>query len=209
MSDSMPPEEAYSLFQQRIIENLRDNREWFISCIGYNYKFLADTWGCHVLMSARRLGEAHEYWYEDTKRTLSYGVEDGTKDLDHFKNSAFLAFWLKRMVPINECQRQARVFGTDDFDLIDVKKFILKSNEICALLIGFQICLFYEMSKLVTLNGNVVPLLPNRSERLKSIRFPPGLLADFAMVLKHKNMSPHGLYLMYRSLFTNLTPTER
>lgn len=200
----MKPEEEYSLLQEEIVERLEDS-QWFMKCIDYNYKLLADRWGCSVYISRRRLGEAHDFWMEDVGRTLRESMPDGTKKLDHFKNASFIAFWLRRMIPINETNRSPS-HPLKPFDQKKVFQFFKHGNEICALLIGFQICLFYEASKVKPggNNNKLVMLHEDRLSYLKSMKFPPALLDDFAMVLKHKNMSPHSLYMMYRSLFTTI-----
>lgn len=203
MSDRAPPDENYSLLQSKIIERLVDV-EFFIPCIANNYKILAVRWGCQIQLSRRRLREAHSFWQEDVRRTLRESMPDGTTHLDHFKNASFIAFWLRRMLPINETQRRPfdpRKGGPGH----DFGQFFQYGNEISALLIGFQICLFYEASRMTEQSSGAVPINPDREKYLRGLKFPPSLLNDFAMVLKHKNISPHSLYLMYKSLFTALS----
>lgn len=201
MGHSGAPEEIH-LFQSDIIQRLRD-RGWFIDCMASNFSFLARRWGCRVALSKRRLGEAHDFWLEDVNRTLKTGIEEGTKELDHFKHASFIAFWLRRMIPINSTYKMdANKAG--DTVASDTKRFLQYGNELCALLIGFQLCLFYECSKVAESKGTVIPLIRDRLTYLKSIQFPDNLKNDFAMVLKHKNISPHSLYLLYKSLFATI-----
>src|SRR5438874_2876380 len=123
--------------------------------------------------------------------------------LDHFKHASFIAFWLRRMLPINQSLVVSKYKSVpEDTDANDDQKFFLRyGSELCALLIGFQICVFYEAGK--TPQG-AADLHPDRLQNLKNYRLPQQTIADFVMILKHKNISPHALYLLYKSLFTTL-----
>ena len=57
--------------------------------------------------------------------------------------------------------------------------------------------------------SDAIATLQTPQARFRQIEFPPALLRDFSMVLKHKNMSPHSLYLLYRSLFETLRPAPQ
>ena len=201
MADPPPAEEMFSLYQEDIIHRLKD-RDWFIDCIGHNFYWLANQWSCHVVLSERRLGEAYDFWQDDCARTLRSGIDGGSVELDHFKHASFIAFWLRRMIPINETYRDP---DPEAHSSKEEQNFFLRyGNEICALLIGFQICLYYEMASISEESGDVVAPMADWEEMLRKTRFPPHIIRDFAMVLKHKNMSPHSLYLMFRSLFASL-----
>ena len=199
----------YSLFQENIIAQLED-RQWFIRCMAFNYSQLAARWGCGVQLSVRRLGEAYDFWREDHTRTLAEGIEATSISLDHFKHASFIAFWLRRMLPINQTLVVSRFRSIpDDPSADENQRFFLRyGNELCALLIGFQICLFYEAG-LKRSSGYVYEIRTNPIERLKQFSFPQNIIADFVMILKHKNMSPHALYLLYKSLFTTIAPVDR
>jgi hypothetical protein len=134
----------YTLFQRDIIQKLEDRR-WFIECIAANFVNLATKWGCSVSLSVRRLGETYDFWREDQGRTISEGIEE-SESLDHFKHASFIAFWLRRMLPINQTTVVGRNPTQPDESAdagADQKFFLQYGCEICALLIGFQICLFY------------------------------------------------------------------
>ena len=195
-------DETYSLFQKGIITRLAD-RSWYIDCIAHNYYELAKRSGCSIAISERRLGEAHDFWIEDQTRTLHEGMASGTTNLDHFKQAAFIAFWLRRMRPINETTSNKPLAEIADARNSRIAHFVIYGNEILAIQVGLQICLFYETARAVAA-GAVT--LPGRTNYLKSLQFPKDLRDDCAMVLKHKNMSPHSLYLLYRALFTSLVP---
>lgn len=206
MTDASAPKENYSLFQEDIIERLKDVN-FFIRCIGYNYRLLAGRWGCTCTVNARRIREAHSFWMADRKRALDNNMPASTKDLDHFKNSAFIAYWLRRTIPMNDVAKKPWQPNVRlDKDRMD--QFMRLGNELGAILIGFQLCLFYEASKGVPHDGNVVPLHPDRAAYLRSRRFPSELLDDFSTVLKHKIVSPYSMYMMFRALFISLDQPE-
>src|SRR5205823_703780 len=135
---------GYTIFQEHIIQKLED-RSWLIKCIAVNYRALAGMWGCGTILSIRRLGEAYDFWREDHTRTLSEGIVTSVS-LDHFKHASFIAFWLRRMLPINQSLVVSKYKSVpEDTDANDDQKFFLRYvSELCALLIGFQICVFYE-----------------------------------------------------------------
>ncbi len=198
----MTPEQAkYSLIGSQVIPQLRD-RDFFRGSITYNFNFLAARFGCQTLMSKSRLGDVHDFWLVDVARTLKDGMPERTIDLDHFKHAAFIAFWLRRMQPINE----TKVIAGWDIDPSPErykrrKRFLRYGAEYCALIIGYQICLNYELKKIFPQYDDISPTHGTRLEYLGRTQFPDALISDFVMVLKHKNMSPYGLYLLYKALF--------
>ncbi len=206
----MPDQQAsYSLMRPNLIEFLKD-RESFRGAIAYNYNLLASRVGCQVRISKSRLGDVHDYWLEDEVRTLKDGMPGDTTQLDHFKQAAFISFWLRRMQPINEINVVA---GWDADPGVDKfrrrKRFLRYGQEYCALIVGFQICLNYEAEKVFPDEGSTSPFYTSRLDFLRSTKFPENLISDFVMVLKHKNMSPYGMYLLYKSLFCHPTIGER
>lgn len=194
--------DEYTLFQKNIIERL-EIRQWFVECLAANYSRLAAQWNCGVLMSARRLGETYDFWREDHTRTLSEGIKTSVS-LDHFKHASFIGFWLRRMLPINQTLVVSQYQSVpDDRNADENQKFFFRyGNELCALL--FQICLFYEAS--YERDNHKIVDRADRLTFLKQCMLPPQVIADFVMILKHKNMSPHALYLLYKSLFTTIIP---
>lgn len=192
----------HSLFREDVIRELFD-QDTFISLITLNFNEIANRVGCEVTLSKRRLIEAYDFWRADEKRTLSDGIQRGTTELDHFKHGAFMAFWLRRMIPINETRILPQYANPSESMKARQRFFLRYGNEICALLIGYQICLNYETARHFSgENGSKVRPIADRPALLRRSTLPQDLLANFAMVLKHKNMSPHSLYLLYRSLFS-------
>lgn len=174
-----------------------------------NYYLIAREWDCATVTSRRRLLDAHDRWIEDVSRTRKEGMPKGTEQLDHFKHAAFIAFWLRKLVPINETRliqtlgdRSALKGGSE------AQNFFLQfGNELCAFLIGYQICQYYQ-GFLAGYQLEGVGFLQNRSRVLRSMEVDPDTLRDVCVVLKHKSLSPHALYLTYRALFTSLIASK-
>jgi hypothetical protein len=197
-------DESFTLFQTKIIGKLKE-RTFFVNAMAYNFYVIGEDWGTSVQISRRRVGEVFDYWTADASRTLKDGINQSTTELDHFKNASFIAFWLRRQIPIN-----TTFILRADGEIVDgnplsseQEVFFRYGNEICALLIGFQLCLYYELVRKDN-DANVVQFKGPRIDYINKLRLRHELVREFGMVLKHKNMSPHGLYLMYKSLFSNL-----
>lgn len=156
-------------------------------------EFVSDTlWHIHLMavISPSRLKEAHEAWVKDKDR-----VEKNEKRLDglnHFKQCGLLAFWIRRMSPITEATDMTGACSyTPDPFTEDEKAFeeLITSycNEYIAFDFGFQIVRFYELGK-----------PGNRAENLAlSARY----YTTTCHFMKYKQVSPHALALIYKSLF--------
>jgi len=194
-------EASYSLFQKGIIGTLRD-RETFVMFMAYNLMFVARRWGCHVHVNRLRLEEAFDFWVEDTTRVLAERMPPETQELDDFKHAGFIAFWLRRRIPVEDVEfLTVRKFLEEDEDF-----FLGYCNEICAFTIGLWICTFYQ-SHTTAIEGNVQSLRDNRLNYLQACTIDFPLFRDIVVTLKHKNVSPHDLYLIYRSLFAVIRPS--
>lgn len=196
--------ETYSLFSEGVLSEL-DDCDKFQRYMLHNFNAIANRLGLEVEVSQRRLIEAYDFWREDVARTLHEGIGKETIQLDHFKNAAFIAFWLRRMIPINATRLVHPKYANPSTAARARRQFFLRyGNEICALLVGYQICLNYECAKIYPARDSVHPLYGDRLTYLRMTKLPEALLSDFVMILKHKNMSPHSLYLLYKSLFAQL-----
>lgn len=157
--------------------------DWFSQALDEAYLDIADQYGCEVWLSARRLLDVQKLWEQD----LANMIITDSDTPDHFKQAGFLAYWLRRRVVIEksaEAEGKSPVIYQDDF--------LEYSNEWCAFLVGFRICLPFEAARTPG---------PARMEQLQTLRLKPEYLRDLAVLLHHKNVSPHSLYLIYRSLF--------
>lgn len=208
----MDDEEKYSLFRENIIHFLAEY-PFFEECMLFNFDRIGVRYGAIVTISKRRLKETFSYWKEDIRRLLRDGMPPDTATLDSFKHASVIAFWLRRTIPINSIMPDLEAGATVPSLHQRQREFYQYGNEICALVIGHQICLNYHAAKWVRgelRGGNYKRLyandnkseisLENRDRFLKSITFPSELIKDFSRVLKHKTVSPYSLYMMYKAL---------
>lgn len=177
--------------------------------MAYNIILVAQGYGCHTTVSRTRLGEAYDYWAEDTRRTLKDGMPEGTEELDHFKHASFISFWLRRRLSINRIQLLLSL-GDLEAGRFTQEQILFSTygNEISAFSIGLKICLFYHCNIIEQAGSQggsgantVTPLHGDLKSYLESYQIRKDFLADTVMILKHKSVSPHGLYLLYRALF--------
>ena len=199
----------FLLYDPNAIRNLKD-RASFIEIIGQFYVKTAEAFGCSVSVSSRRLGEAYDFWIGDEARALHFGTEVETTELDHFKHAAFIAFWLRRLIPISDIwfdrdDRVAAIAGDADSTAPSEAqiRFYRVGNELTALLVGFYICLGVEtlqMTQRITRAGNTRVISDATGVR----QIPGHFLTEYPKLMKHKNVSPHALYMVYRSLFDTL-----
>lgn len=143
------------------------------------------------VLSIPRMKDAHYAWRDDMQR-----LEDRERKLsdgaDHFKQCANLAYWLRRMSPIIDYVDFAKeVEDIDDLyqDEKDRRELLNKyGTEFMAFDFGFQICQYYEMEKIDN-----------------PLHEPPALsgeyIHDVCYMMKFKHVSPHSLFLVYKSIF--------
>jgi len=159
-------------------------------------------YACHVLANARfspqisiqKLTEAHGAWKNDLSRV---GENEPQLDegLDHFKRSGHLAFWLRRMSPLIEANDLTRdIADAEGFPLTKTEELFREllfgyGNEYLAFDLGYQLCKFHEIAK------------ADSSTRAKYLVPDTDYYKIICHFLKYKSVSPHAMYLIYKSLF--------
>ena len=190
---------AFSLLRLEAIEYLKMGErvdggfipadQWFNTAIAIHFAIAARKHGFQIRLSATRTEESRIYWQRDMS-----GVRiDGDTTPDHFKHAGFLCFWLRRRIVLEqafEIEDQTVSKGSREF-------FAVYGNELCAFLAGYWLCLGFEFSLEMAKTGDIVELLGN-------LEVPSVYLQDVCKLLRNKEVSPHALYLIYKSLFTEL-----
>ncbi|MEH2481544.1 hypothetical protein V1282_004901 [Nitrobacteraceae bacterium AZCC 2146] len=179
--------------QKGILDAIQDCEEFLHSFCEYSEGALLS---CRLLpvISKPRLIEAHGAWVNDLSRVGAHepNLEDG---LDHFKRCGHLSFWLRRMGPIVEALDTTKNLGDSaGYDLsrdeIDFRELLLGyCNEYIAFDFSYQICKYYEMGK-VPPSPRATAIAPSREYFQTMCQF-----------LKYKNVSPHAMHLIFKSLF--------
>jgi len=146
------------------------------------------------IFSLPRLRDAHYAWRDDLSRLTQHEKNLGG-GLDHFKQCAHLAYWLRRLYPIADYEDIAAAVGEVDDLYPDEQKrrnFIVKyGSEYLAFDFGFQICSYYALER----TDNPMTAAPELSTEY---------LVDVCHMLKFKHVSPHSMYLIYKSLLMGL-----
>ena len=206
----MLPSDDYDLYSDTILDRIRGSKEDFRRCMTGNYVVIAREYGCEVSLSQSRLNDAQELWNDDLEALLHRGT-DGSKSLDQFKVSAFLTFWLRRCKPINAQFGDRRDLGLSTEDQRAARAwFNLYCNEICALRVGANLCQAYCIRSVNRAqDGSARRVTKIRSTVTKQVTpryvsVSPDFEADFVMMLKHKNNSPHSINLIFEALFGGL-----
>lgn len=196
-------DDGFLLFNADIVPRLKD-REFFKRAFSQFCMLTANQYGCEVTISDRRMGEAYDFWIGDVERALQNGTDEETTELDHFKHAAFIAFWLRRLIPINDIWFQATAGNDGCGASAPQVRFSRYGNEICALSAGFMICLSYELAAMEEreTHGQKTQVI---SDAVAVKELPRHFLSEYPKLLKHKNLSPHSMYMLYRSLFDSLS----
>ncbi|WP_142252692.1 hypothetical protein [Bradyrhizobium sp. UNPF46] len=160
--------------------------DWFREAIFHTFSDIATKHGCTIQLSKRRIREARELWLNEIQNMkISGGGEP-----DHFKQAGFLVYWLRRRIVISIVREGTGFVGT-----ARQRVFLERPNETCAFLLGFRICLYFVASKRAG---------PEREEYLSSIALDEAFVNEASILLFEKQLSPHAMYLIYRSLFYDL-----
>jgi hypothetical protein len=178
----------------------KDHLVKILECDVFVRKF--SDFATHVLQACRliplaskpRLIDSHGAWKNDLSRVGTHepNLEDG---LDHFKQCGHLAFWLRRMSPIVEAHDTTKnMSDAEGYPLsineIEFRKLLLGyANEYLAFDYAYQICKYYEIGKEGG-SDRAQNLAPSREYYWTACQF-----------MKYKNVSPHALHLILKSLF--------
>ena len=138
--------------------------------------------------------KAHGAWLSDLKRVNDHEPQLGG-GLDHFKRRGHFAFWVRRMSPVVEAIDSTKNIADAEGYPLSVDEIAFRdllfgySNEYLAFDLGFQFCRYYEIGK------------TGGSARAQSLVLSEDYIRMACHFLKYKNVSPHSLYLIYKSLF--------
>ena len=175
------------LLQEDIIRSLKNGTpdgktrwEFFYEVISDEIDQIASHFGCQAELSEIKLLEAQSYWLHDLEGLRVSESEEP----DHFKHAGWLCHWLRKKSVIS------RLTIFQEERLTDV--FADHFNEYTAFAIGLKMVIFYECCERGISDAAIV-----RSARSVAV---PNLIRDVAVYLSHKNVSPHAIYLIYKSL---------
>ena len=194
----------YSLARPDIIEKLKD-RDWFLNCVRENYLTASKKHSFIADVHQFRAYEAHDLWIEDLERLLEHGIEDSS-DLDIYKHAGFLTYWLRRRLVINTVEidnsdsPNPKISIKEHIDNLpsNMKEYLQYHNEMSAFEFGMQICFNYRINNLQE-NGaskEEIEEFINRVSKNSAV-----IISDIVVFMKQKSVSPHTLYLVFKTLF--------
>ncbi len=170
-----------------VLDRIKDESA-FYNFVFSQYRHEARRAGLMPKFTKPRLFYAYEAWIRDVQRMPpEIGDGDGTNEADHFKQCGFLAYWLRRFAPAYSCEktREDAAFTPQEKEF---RELLFKYwVEYLAFGLGARICLFFEKNKQI----GTATLPKMTAEYLETVCY----------FMKYKHVSPHGLTLIYKSLF--------
>jgi hypothetical protein len=189
----------YDLLKPEVFESLREF-DWFEKAISLQYREIARVYGCVPVMSHERLIQAHDIFWNDADNGRDRHMPRGTESLDQFKLCAYLCFWLRRINPVREirpikalAERERWLSGGARLDRY-AENFILYGNEIAAITIAVRLVQYLNL--VVVGSDPVTPAIG----RYALVRIDADTTIEYAKILKHKNISAHGLNMALQML---------
>jgi hypothetical protein len=185
---------AQVLITKSLLPEILSDYQRFIECFTDYAKATLEEARFWPQVSERRLLDAQRLWGADLERLKDH--EPRIKNPDHLKSCAHLAYWLRRSAPVVGFIDMRDAYEPDALDMPeggDRFKFRellnLYGAEYLAFDFSFQICLFYELTK------------PNKSTRAAGLVLTEDYIHTVCHFLKCKNVSPHALFLIFKSIF--------
>ena len=188
----------FSIYQGNIFRKLREGQgdinreEYFYEAMKLQADRIAARCNLRVTLNPTRVAEAQDLWDHDLKALLNDGKLAATSPYPcEYKHAAFLCFWLRRRVVVESV---SLIDSSKPFD----KDFMDFKNEYIAFYLALHLVIYHAYFK---------PGAPvTRQDEMSSFRFPTDLAHEALVMLHHKNVSPHALYLFFKALVTNLPP---
>jgi len=183
--DPNSPEISDDIFEKIEAENIKESEECFGNLVRCEFDNLVNYASVSPKYNATLLCDAYQSYRWDAQR-LDDNMPDSPTP-DHFKLSGYLAYWLRRNSPVTKFEptEEEHRLTTEAKQL---RQFLFEYGRVyLPFMMGYRICWFFERNK----EGGK--------------RLPDFIDADYintaCYFLKYKNVSPHSLGLVYRSLF--------
>ena len=163
-------------------------------------KKTATKFGCEVEVNSWRLAQVHASWVSDLRslereRLPGQGEDTTERRACAIKHTSFLCYWLRRRQVINYI-RDIREYEDAELQRMIVSIF---GTEYFVLDLCYRLCLFGELVTPGMLEGDIV-------SRIQQHTLPPAFLREMAVLLYHKNVSPHSIYLAFKALLVGPGP---
>ncbi|WP_298362532.1 hypothetical protein [uncultured Litoreibacter sp.] len=192
----------FSLYQDGIFRRLAegsgglDREEFFLEVIDQAAKAVASKCGFEIELHPTRIQEAQDLWIEDIQSlTLDKKIGGETVRACEYKQSSFLTYWLRRRLVVYSVSPKNP--GDRDFDTL----FKEYPSEYVALSIGLKLAAFHRFASAPNFHGDALAEISDKGDDMLF-----SLMHDALVLLHHKNVSPHALYLVFKALYTRMPP---
>lgn len=184
---------------RRIFEVEMSSLDGFTDVIQKHYNHLVEGTDITLTFCPFRTQWAFEYFADDISRAAdkmnaalvgkSTGIERKFEP-DHYKKAGFLAFWLRRECPVLVWDTHRVQWDTLSRPQRSQAEYLVTyGREYGAFMLGYAICLHVECN---ALGG------PFEEEKFQ---LSDAYIDDMMAFLKEKSVSPHAMYMIYRSIF--------
>lgn len=180
--------------------------DWFLPFINYQFASVSFA-NCSLrpVLSRYNLLEALSSYRSDIKDLERR--ENGGGEAEQFKKAAFLAYWLRRVSPIQSIIGTAPAAKAST--ATDFQSFLIAyANEYCAFDLGFRISRYWvtrdeDLEHHSVRITSVYDGITNEIDfkNISHFRLSRAYIRDVCQLMKEKNVSPHALYLMYKGIF--------
>lgn len=182
----------YKLLSADVFDKM-SSLDWFKEFVTHQYGEATRSARLFPRLQAVRLLDAYYQWQQDLDRVSKFELNSGIPD--HYKQCGHLIYWLRRASPVVEWVDASKNLGDaegfpDRPEDIQLKELLFKyGNEYLAFDLGYRICRFFEIGRVD------YPLAPDARVLTQDY------LRTVSHFLKVKNVSPHAMYLILKSLF--------
>ena len=140
--------------------------------------------------SQSRIVDTYRFWTQDVERLRTFSLPTNTVP-DHFKQAAHLMYWLRRQAPVIDYLDAESIQDGGGSKITPreekVRELLFQcGSEFLAFDIGYQICWAYESD--------------SAGHQLE-FALDEDYIETVCCFLKEKNVSPHAMYLVFKSLF--------
>lgn len=183
------PEIAHEIFDE-----MADSGDGFAAHVRRHYAHLCFYCGYEPVLSPSRVDDAWISFRRDKKHAAHSMPGGGAPD--HFKLCGILVYWLRRFAPVYDLRDLNMAYRAHPALSELLKKY---PSELPAFDFGMTVCDFFERHRKENASG--VPAVGecDNFDYHESVCY----------LMKFKNLSPHSLGMIYRSLYVPVGPAAR
>lgn len=185
---------SYSLAQSNIFRLLKEGKaetsreDWFFEAVQAAAQEIGARRQASITLDVRRTTEAQADWLNDLDALIRDKRIPNSDMPCNVKHAAFLCYWLRRRQFVRD------ISGKDISD----EHLRYYPSEFVAARISMFLLFYTQYFRDETKTDDILSALDGR--------FPEEFFRDFVVLLRYKNVSPHGIYLTFKALVTTVIP---